>query len=63
MCEKKDQNPESAHRNKCGLAKKNFCLAQAVEGERQESISSPPQAMYAITFSKSSARHDFYPVA
>lgn len=54
----KAQRPGSTHSNKGGLPKTNFCPAQAV-GDRQESIRSPPGAMYPISFSESSATHDF----
>lgn len=55
----KAQRPGSTHSNKGGLPKMNFCPAQAVEGDRQESIRSPPGATYPISFSKSSTTHDF----
>lgn len=47
------------HSNHDRLLKINFCLSQAVEGKRQEYISSPPGAMHPISFSKNSARNYF----
>lgn len=49
MKKEKAQKPGSTHGNQGGLPKVNFCLAQAVERERQEYISSPLGSIQSLS--------------